>query len=35
VVDTRRNFIVDKDVNPEELGRKLGVLADYEEVRDD
>ena len=34
VVDTSRNFIVDKDVDPEELGRKLGVLAEYEEVRD-
>jgi hypothetical protein len=34
-VDTDRNAIVAQHVDPEELGRRLGVLADYEEVRDD
>jgi len=34
VVDGRRNVVIEKDVDPEALGRELGVLADYEEVRE-
>lgn len=34
VIDTRRNVIVDKDVDPEVLGRKLGALKEYEHLVD-
>jgi hypothetical protein len=32
IVNTSRNFIVDKNVDPEELGRELGVLKAWESV---
>lgn len=35
IVDLHRNVCVALNVDPEALGRELGVLADYEEVRDD
>jgi hypothetical protein len=34
IVDGRRGLVTEKYVDPEALGRELGVLADYEEVRD-
>jgi hypothetical protein len=33
IVDQRRNWIVNKHVDPEELGARLGVLRAWEEVR--
>jgi hypothetical protein len=33
IVDQRRNCIVTKHVDPEELGARLGVLRAWEEVR--
>lgn len=33
-IDQRRNVIVDKDVDPEALARKLGALKEYEHVVD-
>jgi hypothetical protein len=35
VVDYKRNFVVKDHVNPEALGRDLGVLRDYEAVVED
>ncbi len=35
IIDSWRGYVFEKNVNLETLGRKLGVLADYEEVRDD
>ena len=35
VLDWHRNYIVDHHVDPEVLGRKLGVLGDWEEIRDE
>jgi len=35
VVDLARNLIVEQDVDPETLGRKLGVLDKWEMVQDD
>jgi hypothetical protein len=35
IVNLARNVVVKHDVDPETLGRSLGVLAAYEEVRDD
>jgi len=35
VIDTRRNFISEKDVDLEELGREVGALQDYETIRFD
>ena len=35
VVDLRRNLVAGKDVDPEELGRELGVLKKYERVVDE
>jgi hypothetical protein len=35
VVSLTRNVVVKRDVDPEALGRELGVLAPYEEVRDE
>ena len=32
ILDQRRNFIAAKYVDPEELARKIGVLAEWEEV---
>ena len=32
VLDFNRNALVEKDVDPEELGRELGILEDYERV---
>ena len=32
VLDLHRNCVLQKDVDPEELGRTLGVLKDYERV---
>jgi hypothetical protein len=34
IVDTRRNFITGKDIDPEALARELGVLKPWEAVRD-
>jgi hypothetical protein len=34
VLDHDRNFVIQKFVNIEELGRKLGVLEEWEEVSD-
>jgi hypothetical protein len=34
-LDHRRNVLIHKDVDPEELGRELGVLRDYEKVVED
>ena len=34
VLDWRRNFVVEHDVDPESLGRELGVLAEYESLAD-
>ena len=28
--DLRRNFVIEKDVNPELFARELGVLSEYE-----
>jgi len=30
IVDIHRNFVIDKDVNLEDLARKKGVLSDWE-----
>jgi hypothetical protein len=30
IIDTRRNLIVDRGVDPEELARELGVLKEWE-----
>ena len=35
VVDLRGNWVAGKDVDPEELGRELGVLKEYERVVDE
>ena len=35
ILDTRRNFSLDTHVDPEALGRELGVLKDYERLVDD
>jgi hypothetical protein len=32
VIDYRGNLILDKDVDPEEYGRDLGVVGDWERV---
>ena len=32
-LDLSRNAVIEKDVNPEALGRKLGVLQQYEYLR--
>lgn len=32
LVDLRRNFLIRDDVDIEELGRKTGVLEDWEEL---
>ena len=32
VLDFNRNALVEKDVDPEEFGRELGVLQDYERL---
>jgi len=32
IVEYRRNFVADTRVDPEDLGRELGVLRDYETV---
>jgi hypothetical protein len=34
VIDASRNFVVDKYVNIEELGRKVGALQPWEELAD-
>ncbi len=34
VVDLNRNSIIRKDVDPEKIARELGVLRDWEEVRE-
>lgn len=34
VIDLRRNFVVDHHVDPEELGRDLGVLREWEQVKE-
>jgi hypothetical protein len=34
VIDASRNFVVDKDVNIEELGRKVGALQPWEVLAD-
>jgi hypothetical protein len=33
VLDLQRNFIVEKDVDLEALGREVGALQDYETIR--
>jgi putative component of toxin-antitoxin plasmid stabilization module len=35
VVDTNRNFVVATHVSPEDLGRELGVLKDWEALTED
>lgn len=35
ILSLARNAVLKHDVDPEALGRELGVLAAYEEVRDD
>jgi hypothetical protein len=35
VHDFRRNFITEHHVNPEDLGRELGVLSDNERVSEE
>jgi hypothetical protein len=35
VLDVSRNAIVDKDVDVEKLGRKMGCLRPFEELADD
>jgi len=34
VIDAKRNFVVSKDVDPEALGRELGVLKPWEKVEE-
>lgn len=34
-IDARRHVVVDKDVDPEALARKLGALKRYEHLEDD
>jgi len=34
-IDTQRNFIVDRQVDLEELGRELKVLAEWEALKAD
>jgi hypothetical protein len=34
VIDTRRYFVVDYHVDPEELGRDLGVLEPWEQLEE-
>jgi hypothetical protein len=34
VIDVRRNFLLHRSVDPEALGRELGVLAEWEHVED-
>jgi hypothetical protein len=34
LLDLKRNTVTGQDVDPEALARDLGVLAEYEEVRD-
>jgi hypothetical protein len=35
VVNFARNWIVNKDIDPETYARELGVLDDFEEMRDE
>jgi hypothetical protein len=35
ILDVNRNMVVDKHVDPEELGRELGVLQPYETVAEE
>ena len=35
VLDINRNFIAKQHVDPEDLGRRLGVLSDWEKAVDD
>jgi len=35
LINVNRNLITDKHIDPESLGRKLGVLKDYERISDD
>jgi hypothetical protein len=35
ILNFMRNFVLDHHVDPETVGRELGVLKDYEEVIDD
>lgn len=35
VIDISRNFVLHKDVDLEDLGRELGVLAAFEKLTDD
>jgi len=32
IVDTYRNAVVDSQINLETMGRKLGAIAEYEEI---
>ena len=32
VIDVSRNFVISKHVDPEELGRELGVLTEFEKI---
>jgi len=34
VLNVSRNYIVEKDVDPEKFGRKLAVLQDWEALAD-
>ena len=35
LIDENRNMITGKDVDPESLGRELGVLKEYESISDE
>lgn len=35
VVDVNRNFLVDRDVDLEEVGRRLKVIAGYETIEEE
>jgi hypothetical protein len=35
VLDLNRNFVTRHDVDPEALGRKLGVLKDFEHIEEE
>jgi hypothetical protein len=35
IVSLARNVVLEHDVDPEAIGRELGVLFPYEKVRDD